>query len=361
MILLIDNYDSFTYNIYQYLLKLGEKVQVFRNDKITIDEISKMNPDHIIISPGPGNPDTAGISVEVVKTFSGQIPILGICLGHQCIGQAFGGEIVKASRIFHGKTSEINHDGRGVFTGVKDPFTAIRYHSLVIKRLTLPEVLEVTATVDSEIMGVRHKLYSVEGIQFHPESIGSSYGYDILRNFLTDETKENVMKTAIKKVFKGQDLSESEAEMVMEEITSGDATHAQIAAILTTMSLKKESVSELTGFVRVMRRKATKIKKPDNIKAVDTCGTGGDGSNTFNISTICAFVTAGAGITVAKHGNRSVTSRCGSADLLEVLGINILRSPEVMIKCLEEIGIAFLFAPRLHMSMKHAVPVRKEL
>lgn len=362
MILLIDNYDSFTYNIYQYLLKLGAEVKVYRHDRITVDEIAGMNPDHIVISPGPGNPDEAGISIDVIREFSGKIPILGICLGHQCIGQAFGGEIVRASKIFHGKTSEINHDGRGVFNGIKDPFTATRYHSLVIRKQSLPPELEITAEDNfGEIMGVRHRIYSVEGIQFHPESIGTEYGLEMLRNFITNESKQTVMKTALKKVHSGRDLTESEAEMVMEEITSGEATPAQIAGILTGISMKGESVSELTGFARVMRRKATAIRKPPEISAVDTCGTGGDGSNTFNVSTVCAFVTAGAGCAVAKHGNRSVTSRCGSADLLEALGINILRSPEVIEKAFMDAGIAFLFAPSLHKSMKHAVPVRKEL
>ena len=337
-------------------------VEVKRNNEITIPEIKAMNPSHIIISPGPGKPDSAGICVDVVKTFKGKIPILGICLGHQCIGIAFGGEIVRATSIYHGKLSEITHDGKSVFNGIKNPFHATRYHSLVIRKVSVPPELEVSAmSKNGEIMAVRHKMYTVEGLQFHPESIGSSFGFELLDNFLKHKPEPSIIQSSIKKVFSGIDLSEVEAEKVMDEITSGDATPAQIASVLTALSLKKESVSELTGFARVMRKKATSIKKPKGRKIIDTCGTGGDASGTFNISTIAAFVAAGTGITVAKHGNRSITSRCGSADVLEALGVNITNPPEKITDALNKVGIAFLFAPGLHQSMKHAVPVRIEM
>ncbi|RMF25640.1 MAG: aminodeoxychorismate/anthranilate synthase component II, partial [Deltaproteobacteria bacterium] len=169
MILMIDNYDSFTYNVVQYLGELGAEVRVFRNDKITIDEIAAMRPAGIVISPGPCDPDRAGISVEVVRRFAGEIPLLGVCLGHQCIGQAFGGRIVPAKRLMHGKTSRIHHDGRGVFSGVEQDFVATRYHSLVVERESLPGELEVSAWAeDGDIMGLRHKNLAVEGVQFHP-------------------------------------------------------------------------------------------------------------------------------------------------------------------------------------------------
>jgi anthranilate synthase/phosphoribosyltransferase len=362
MILLIDNFDSFTYNIFQYLRKLGYDVVVRRNNAITLDEIERLGPSHIIISPGPGRPENAGICLNVVRYFEGKIPLLGICLGHQSIGQAFGAEIVKAAALYHGKSSDIYHDGNGIFSGVKNPFSAIRYHSLVIKKTSLPEELEISAwTEDSEIMGVRHKLYSIEGVQFHPESIGTEFGLDLLTNFLSPKSNPSLIQTAIRKVYAGNDLNEGEAEKVMGEITSGKSTPAQIAAFLTALGAKGESVSELTGFARVMRRKAVAVKKPSGKILVDTCGTGGDASGTFNISTCAAFVAAGAGVQVAKHGNRSITSRCGSADLLEALGVNIAASPETMERALEEIGLAFLFAPKLHLSMKHAVPVRVEM
>lgn len=185
MLLMIDNYDSFTYNLVQYLGELGEDIKVFRNDKITIYEIERLNPERIVISPGPCTPKEAGISVELIKHFSGTIPILGVCLGHQSIGTAFGGEIIRAPRLMHGKTSMIHHDGKTIFKGLPNPFEATRYHSLVIKKETLPHSLEITAWTDiGEIMGVRHKDILVEGVQFHPESILTTVGKDMLRNFL---------------------------------------------------------------------------------------------------------------------------------------------------------------------------------
>ena len=185
MLLMIDNYDSFTYNLVQYFAELGEEVVVHRNDEITIAEIEKANPGHIVISPGPCTPNEAGISVSAIRHFAGRIPILGVCLGHQSIGQAFGGKIVHAKQLMHGKTSEIYHHNNSVFTGLPNPFTATRYHSLVIERESLPECLEITAwTMDGEIMGVRYRTISVHGVQFHPESILTEHGHEMLRNFL---------------------------------------------------------------------------------------------------------------------------------------------------------------------------------
>jgi anthranilate synthase/aminodeoxychorismate synthase-like glutamine amidotransferase len=185
MLLMIDNYDSFTYNLVQYLGELGADVVVRRNDAITVAEIERMAPDGIVISPGPCDPDKAGVSLEVVKHFAGKIPILGVCLGHQCIGQAFGGRIVRAKNLMHGKTSTISHDGQGVFAELDQKFLATRYHSLVVERATLPSCLEVTAeSEDGEIMGVRHRSLAVEGVQFHPESILTKPGKQLLHNFL---------------------------------------------------------------------------------------------------------------------------------------------------------------------------------
>ncbi|MDD4357430.1 MAG: aminodeoxychorismate/anthranilate synthase component II [Smithellaceae bacterium] len=185
MILMIDNYDSFTFNIVQYLEQMGEDVEVFRNDKITVDRIHALKPQVIFLSPGPGAPREAGITVDVVRKFHKTIPIMGICLGHQSIGYAFGGEIVRAGRIMHGKVSPVHHDGKTIFAGLPDPFTAGRYHSLVVRPETLPSCLEVSArTAESEIMGLRHKEYPTEGIQFHPESVLTPQGKRILRNFL---------------------------------------------------------------------------------------------------------------------------------------------------------------------------------
>ena len=201
MVLVIDNYDSFTYNLVQYLGELGETVHVVRNDEINAGEIAALRPEAIVVSPGPCTPDDAGISLDVIKTYAGKIPILGVCLGHQSIGQAFGGKVIRARQVMHGKTSMISHDGKGAFAGLPNPFEATRYHSLVVERSSLPDCLEVTATTAAvqglkdedgskgdgavEIMGLRHKTLGVEGVQFHPESFLTVVGKDLLRNFLT--------------------------------------------------------------------------------------------------------------------------------------------------------------------------------
>lgn len=185
MLLLIDNYDSFTYNLYQYLAELGEQVEVHRNDQITVEDCLAMAPDHVVISPGPCSPKEAGISVDLIHAFEGKAPLLGVCLGHQCIGEAYGGVVTSAGEIMHGKTSMITHDGKGVFEGLPSPFEAIRYHSLAIAPDTVPDVLDVSARSESGvIMGVRHRTLPIEGVQFHPESIMTQHGHAMLRNFL---------------------------------------------------------------------------------------------------------------------------------------------------------------------------------
>jgi anthranilate synthase/aminodeoxychorismate synthase-like glutamine amidotransferase len=186
MILMIDNYDSFTYNLVQYLGELGAEIQVYRNDQISVAEIERLSPEKIVISPGPCTPREAGVSCEVIRHFAGHVPLLGVCLGHQCIGEVFGGEVVRAPALFHGKTSLIYHDGKTIFRGLSYPFEATRYHSLVIRRDTLPDCLEISAeTDDGVIMGVRHREWLVEGVQFHPESILTSEGKKLLANFLS--------------------------------------------------------------------------------------------------------------------------------------------------------------------------------
>ena len=190
MLLMIDNYDSFTYNVVQYLGELGAEVEVLRNDEISVEDIAGLAPEKIVISPGPCTPNEAGISMDVIRCYAGQIPLLGICLGHQCMGQVFGGEVVRARKVMHGKTSPIHHRGEGVFRGLSQPFEATRYHSLVVARDSLPDCLEMTAWTETEsgevdeIMGLRHRDLAIEGVQFHPESILTAHGHDLLRNFL---------------------------------------------------------------------------------------------------------------------------------------------------------------------------------
>jgi len=200
MILMIDNYDSFTYNLVQFLGEMGQDLKVYRNDKITIEEIETLSPDRIIISPGPCTPKEAGISVETIKYFAGKIPILGVCLGHQSIGYAFGGEVVRADRLMHGKTSLIHHDGEGVFKGMPKPFQATRYHSLVVRRESMPDCLKITAETDQrEVMGIRHKDLPIEGVQFHPESILTESGKLLLGNFREVAGRQAMIREAIKK------------------------------------------------------------------------------------------------------------------------------------------------------------------
>jgi len=367
MIILIDNYDSFVYNLYQYLTEFGYEVKVFRNDEITIDNIISQNPSHIVISPGPGRPENAGIICELIKKCYKTIPILGVCLGHQAIGYAFGASIIQSQQIMHGKVSKIYHNKSALFVNIDNPFNAVRYHSLVIDRKTLPAELEITAhTDDGEIMGVQHKEYkSLQGIQFHPESILTEAGKKILLNFLNTFENTNLrknldLKQYILKVVENISLTRDEAINAMNIIMTGNATASQIAAFMTALRLKTETIEEITGFAEVMRAKATKIKTMSR-NLVDTCGTGGDMSNTFNISTCAAIIAAAAGVKIAKHGNRSVSSSCGSADILTALGVKLDISPENVGKSIDEVGIGFLFAPLLHTAMKYAMTPRREM
>ncbi|MCB0210402.1 MAG: bifunctional anthranilate synthase component II/anthranilate phosphoribosyltransferase [Anaerolineae bacterium] len=384
MVLVIDNYDSFTYNLVQYLGEFGQKVEVRRNDTITLDEIAAMKPDHIVISPGPGTPDDAGISVDLIKRFHQEIPIFGVCLGHQAIGQAFGGKIIRAKFVMHGKVSAIEHNQRGVFHNLPSPLTATRYHSLIVQE-PLPDCLEVTARGGeaAEVMGLHHKEYPVVGVQFHPESILTEYGHEMLHNFLqlkgsgqpdvvavsSPEPKADTpppiimpIKTAINKVMSGESLSFEEAEEVMSQIMAGEATPSQIGAYLMALRMKGETVEEITGSARAMRRAAVQVKPntpPEEL--VDVVGTGGDGVGTFNISTTTAFVVAGTGQKVAKHGNRAASSKSGSADVLAALGVNLDLKPEQVAAAIDEVGIGFLFAVKHHPAMKHAIGPRREL
>jgi anthranilate synthase/phosphoribosyltransferase len=361
MILLIDNYDSFTYNIVQYLYELGYDVKVVRNNEITINEIKKMNPEYIIISPGPKSPREAGISEQVISNFKGLIPIFGICLGHQAIGEVFGGKIVRAKEFVHGKVKEIFHDGKTIFSGINSPFKATRYHSLAISRQDFPSDLEITAsTDDGEIMAVRHKKYRIEGVQFHPESILTESGKKILSNFLLGTRRGTSFKNLLEKVVSKKDLDTKEAEQVMNMIMSNELTNAQIASLLTSLRIKGESVDEIVGFAKIMRHKSEKIDLDSHI-LVDTCGTGGDSKNTFNISTASAFVVAGSGVMVAKHGNKAVSSKSGSADVLEKLGVNINIPLSRVEECIKKIGIGFMFAPLWHKSMKYVASTRREM
>jgi anthranilate synthase/phosphoribosyltransferase len=367
MLVLIDNYDSFTYNLVQYFGELGAEIKVFRNDQVSIEELKRLNPTHLVISPGPGEPiKDDGISSEAIKHFTGKIPVLGVCLGHQCLGAVFGGEVKRAQRLMHGKTSKVNHNGEGIFKNIPSPFEAMRYHSLVVYD-PIPDELEVTAfTPEEEIMGLKHKQHHTYGVQFHPESILTEHGKQMLKNFLDlnpapAKREEDMLKPFIAKVINRNDLTASEAEEAMNVIMTGQATPAQIGSYLTALRMKGETIDEITGSVRAMRANSVKVKLNTDESIYDIVGTGGDGAHTFNISTAAAFVLAGTGRKVAKHGNRAASSHCGSADVLSALGISLELTPEQIAKAIEEIGIGFMFAAKFHPAMKHAVGPRKEI
>ncbi len=361
MYVLIDNYDSFTYNIYQYLAECTqEKIEVIRNDKITIEELEAKSPKGIILSPGPGRPEDAGISVETVRHFAGKTALLGVCLGHQAIGYAFGAKIIGAKRIVHGKTEKMELDGKGLFRAIPDRAEFTRYHSLVIDPETVPTELEVTArSGDGEIMGVRHKKYQIEGIQFHPESMASPQGKKLLKNFLNYRRERFEVKDTLEKVLSGGSLSRAEAEAFMEELTEGNLTDSQIAAFLIALNSKGIVPEEIAGCAGVLQRKRVAVHA--NKPVLDIVGTGGDGLGTFNISSLAALTAASCGAVVGKHGNRAVSSLCGSADFFRTMGISIEMAPEDVEALLNATGFAFLYAPLYHGAMKYAAVPRREL
>ena len=361
MYVIIDNYDSFTYNLFQYLSALTDsEVRVFRNDRVTVAELEELQPRGIVISPGPGGPEDAGISIEAVRHFAGRVPLLGVCLGHQVIGHAFGASVVGAGRIVHGKTDRISLDGRGLFRGVASPSVFTRYHSLVVQRDTLPDGFEVTADApDGEVMGIRHREWIVEGVQFHPESIASDAGMRVLANFLDYRREPFLFRPLLDRVMSGHALSMEAAAELMDEVTEGRLPASQLAAVLVALSMKGYGAQEIAGFASVLARKKQRLERRGVV--VDTCGTGGDGLATFNISSLAALVVASCGMPVAKHGNRGVSSPTGSADFFAALGIDTGLEPHQAATLLQRTGFAFLFAPTYHGAMRHAAAVRGEL
>ena len=362
MILVIDNYDSFTYNVVQALQRLsGDEVKVVRSKEVTVAELEAMNPSRLVISPGPGTPADAGVSEEAIRYFAGKVPILGICLGHQAIGEAFGAHIIQAKHICHGVVEEMNLDGRGLFrlVGTKASFT--RYHSLVIDESTLSPDFEVTArSADGDIMGIRHKTLLIEGVQFHPESIASQCGDDIFRAFLNYRRENLPAAEYLNQLLARKDLSEEQAALFMENLTDGDLDERVTAAMLTAMVAKGPAASEMIGCARALLKK----KRPlplDVHGLAEIVGTGGDGKGSFNISWLSAFVAASCGQPVAKHGNRAVSSKSGAADFFEALGIKIDGAPEKTAELIKKTNFGFLMAPVYHSAMRFAAPVRKAL
>lgn len=393
MIVIIDNFDSFTFNIVDFYKKIGEEVSVFRNNAIDIKTIETLQPSLIVLSPGPKDPNAAGMTLEIIKYFAGKIPLFGVCLGCQSIAQVYGAKIIRAEKMYHGKISHITHEGRGILEGVHSPIEQMRYHSLIVDETTLPDCLEITARSESnEIMAIRHKQFPLEGVQFHPESVASIQGEVIMRNALSmkrdsknnnssDSADDTALDTAldidpdiasdaiiqeklqiiIERLLEKQNLTKQQTTEMMDWFSENKVSSEHIALILTALRMKGETAEEIAGIATSTRKHSVIL--PTNIKnnLVDIVGTGGDKSNTFNISTAAAIVAAGAGAKLAKHGSRATTSKCGSADVLEALGIDINKSPSEMADMLETAGMCFMFAPLYHPSMKFVAPVRKKL
>ena len=368
MLLLLDNYDSFTYNLYHYLGELGADVVVRRNDAMSAAEALALRPRAIVISPGPCDPDRAGISLDLVRAAADFCPILGVCLGHQAIAQAFGGRIVRAPQVMHGKLSAIEHDGSGLFRGLPAPFMATRYHSLVADPAQPaglprghrphrrrrdhgarpPRAADLRRPVPSGEH--RDRARPSPARQFPLRDSGRGGGMS---------AGPDRMKALLALVAGGERLSLDQARSAFEIMMSGDATPAQVGAFLMGLRVRGETVDELTGGAEALRERMVKVEAPAD--AIDTCGTGGDSSGTFNVSTAAALVVAACGVPVAKHGNRALSSKAGSADILAALGVNLDVEPARVERAIREAGIGFMMAPRHHGAMRHVAGARVEL
>ena len=362
MILVIDNYDSFTFNVIQILQTVTDKeIKVVRNDEFSVEQLASMNPEYLIVSPGPGSPYQAGICEEAIKHFAGKIPILGICLGHQAICEAFGARIVQAKFIKHGIVEEIKLDGKGLFRSIGKSAKFTRYHSLVADEQTLSPDFEVTArAADGDIMGVRHKTLPIEGIQFHPESIACEKGKELLSSFINYRRENLNVAEYLNQLIAKKDLTEEQASFFMENVTDGSMDERAMAAILVAMAAKGPSVSEMTGCAKALLKKKKNFPL-EKTGIAEIVGTGGDGKGSFTISSMSALVASSCGQRIAKHGNRAVSSKSGAADFFENLGINIMAQPEQTAKLIEKTNFGFLMAPVYHSAMRFAASVRKVL
>ncbi|MCR5612059.1 bifunctional anthranilate synthase component II/anthranilate phosphoribosyltransferase [Treponema sp.] len=364
MILVIDNYDSFTFNVVQALeCVTSEEIKVVRNDEVTLDQIAAMEPSKLIVSPGPGNPTSAGVSIDAIKFFAGKIPILGICLGHQAIGEAFGAKIVGAKFIKHGIVEDIDLDGRGIFRTIGKSAKFTRYHSLVIEESTLSSDFEVTARAkDGDIMGIRHKTMPIEGVQFHPESIASQACQELFKAFLNYRRDNLPVADYLKQLIDDKKpLSAQQASFFMENLTDGTMDEKVTSSILTAMASRGlPTADEMAGCAGALLKKKTPFPL-ENHGLAEIVGTGGDGKGSFNISSLSALVAASCGQPVAKHGNRAVSSKSGAADFFENLGIKIMAEPQNTANLVKQTGFGFLMAPVYHAAMRFAAPVRKAL
>jgi len=380
MILLIDNYDSFVFNVEQYFRELtNEEVKTVRNDAITLEEIKILNPSRIVLSPGPKHPKDSGICLEILKNIE-NTPILGICLGNQAFGLVFGGKIEKLEIPLHGKTSEITVTGKNsiLFKDMPEKFNVMRYHSLYVSEENLPEELTVTAKSDDGIiMALEHKTKDIYGIQFHPESFFTEYGKNIIKNFISNTKKETlqsndknteeaerkkadeVFKKYLKKLQDNIPLADNDFKEICEVINSKNYDIVQLGALLVLISEKSLYPESLTAFVKNILEYSVTFS--DDTPMIDLCGTGGDGLKTINISTTVAFIVAAMGVKVAKHGNKSVTSKSGSSDVIDKLGLTMEKSLINQLNKLENSNLAFFHAPFFHKLVGEVREVRQRL
>ncbi len=366
MIVIIDNFDSFTYNIYQYVCELStEECRVFRNNAISVDDVLALEPSLIILSPGPGTPEDGGISLELVRRISGKIPLFGVCLGHQIIAAAHGARIVHAKDVLHGKTDVISIDGCGVFRNIPNRITVMRYHSLLVDPATLADSFEITARSSTdEIMGIRHRnsgtkgFAYIEGVQFHPESIATAEGKALIKNALHYKRDAFQARRLLTDLMGDQEPQGEDVQSFIEELTEGALNDTIATGIIASFG-QGPSAATLARMAKTLRAQAPLIQSTHPL--LDTCGTGGDSSSTYNISSLVALLATACGAHVAKHGNRAVSSRSGSADFYDALGVPIQLAKEDAERCLAETGFCFLFAPLYHSGLRFAAPIRKTL
>ena len=380
MFLLIDNYDSFTFNLVQAFMELGRQPRVIRNDDPTLLALAQ-DPalSMVCISPGPGQPDAAGLCLEFLARLPKHIPVLGVCLGHQILARFAGLPVRTGNDVMHGKQSPISHDGKGLFSGLPSPIPVGRYHSLFAYADGTEKQIKVTArTEKGEIMAIQYTDRPWAGVQFHPESVLTPDGQHLLANFpsaltvsaegkaangapiLARRRSPRPMASIIESLAEGKNLNGDDAAEIFARLMDGELPASQAGALLLGLRAKGETPEEVGEAVDAILSRAVPVPPVEGV-SIDIVGTGGDSKNSFNCSTATALTLAGMGYRVLKHGNRSVSSRCGSADVLEQLGIALDTSPEAVTQTLDKEGFVFLFAPRYHPAFRHVMPLRREL